>query len=111
MNWSNDSRTALYIFIRRLHCKKLKTSNDKYQQEVETLNKQIKEDKEEYQDEIKDIKQRFWLKECEITSKLEEKGDLIYRLNHNVKNYLAELGRYINAYLHTHLHTYAHIFI
>ena len=93
MDWSNDSRTVLYIFIHRLYCNKLKTSNEKYQQEVETLNKQIKEDKEEYQAETKDIKQRFWLKECEITSKLEEKGDIIHRLNYDAKNYLAELGR------------------
>ena len=94
----------------RQHCRKLKSNHEKAQQEIEKLTKKVKNDKQEYDVEMNEIKERFWIKECESNAKLEEKSDIIYQLNLDIKKFVAELGKYrYDIYVFIYIYIYIYI--
>ena len=88
----------------------MKSNHEKAQQEIEKLTKKVKNDKQEYDVEMNEIKERFWIKECESNAKLEEKSDIIYQLNLDIKKFVAELGKYrYDIYVFIYIYIYIYI--
>ena len=88
----------------RRHCRQLKTTNQRNEEEINKLKKSLTDEKLEYEHELKEIKERSWSLQNDINTKLEQKEDLVQQLNLDIKRYVGELGKgsQFMHYIHEH---------